>query len=120
MTLLDGYIRNVFGQVFSGIYLSGTLFRASYDYDSGGSIDETLASHSIKGQLDRADESMRGAAGYTDTDMKIIILQAGVSVYPNTQDKIELGGRTWGILSVRQDPGASHWVLHGSLIEDIS
>lgn len=116
MSLLDGDdIRALFGDVFTDIFGDGSLIRVDMVRQPGGVVlpveDAPVA---ISVQVDRADEAMRQAAGYTDTDVKLIILQAGVTGrMPNSDDIVIAQGQRWKVSGVRQDPARSHWIMCG-------
>lgn len=116
MNLLDGDdIRALFGDVFADIFGGCFLIRVEMMRQPGGTlrpVEETPVP--IKVQIDRADEAMRKSAGYTDTDVKLIILQAGVAGrQPNSDDIVIAQGQRWKVSGVRQDPARSHWIMRG-------
>lgn len=115
MSLLDGAIRELFGEVFGAEYLEGVLVKTTLVDDGLGGWSTTSTSLEIAAQLDAADESMRREPGYTATDAKLIILQDSLAVTLTTGDKVTLDGRSWLIASVASDPAASHWVARGQL-----
>lgn len=116
MGLLDtDALKNVMGAAFAPILGTGQLIRIDMVRQPGGVIlpaeQDPVA---ISVQVDRCDEAMRQAEGYTDTDVKLIILQAGVSGRePNTDDIVVARGRRWKVSGVRSDPAQSHWVMRG-------
>lgn len=115
MALLDGGLQSIFGAAFGTIYLDGSLIRVTTTDDGTGSLTESATASAIKGQLDAVTEKMRQSAGYTDGDMRIIVLQSGVSIEPDTDDRIVLGGKAWSIADIEADPAQTHWVMRGSL-----
>lgn len=80
MALLNGAIQSLFGNVFGGLYLSGSLVQRTLVGDGlgGGSVSQG-SPQAIKYQRDACTELMRGQAGYTDKDVRLIILQSGVA-----------------------------------------
>ncbi len=114
MGLLDGGLQSVFGAAFGSIYLDGSLIRVTLVDDGEGGGSEITETHPIKGQVDAVTERMRQSAGYTDGDMRIIVLQAGLGFRPNTDDRITLGGRNWAIADIEADPANTHWIARGS------
>lgn len=116
MSLLDTTaISDIFGSVLGSIYGDGQLIRVSMvegpNYSQVEQLDDPV---SIKVQVDRADEAMRATPGYTETDVKLIILQSGVSGrMPNSDDIVVAQGQRWKLGGVRQDPARSHWVARG-------
>ncbi len=122
MTALDSYIRGVFGQAFGSIYGAGTLVKVAMVSDGKGGWTETRTEYPVKCQRDRATEGMketaqRGSstnrAGYTGRDCKLFVLQAGVTVVPDTDDVVIFQGRSWAVSQVSEDPAASHWTMYG-------
>jgi hypothetical protein len=115
MALLDGGLQNIFGAAFGAIYLDGTLIRVTKTDDGEGGWSEAFAAHPIKGQVDAVTERMRQSAGYTDGDMRIIVLQAGSPVQPVTDDRVILGNSIWDVAGIEADPANTHWQMRGSL-----
>lgn len=114
MSLLDGGIREIFGAVFADVLLPGTLYKtARTDDGMGGWTPLAPTYYPVRGQIDAADEAMRTTPGYVGTDAMLIVLQAGVPVTIDTDDEIAIGGSLWSAYRVRQDPAASHWIIHG-------
>lgn len=114
MGLLDGDIAALFGSVFGGLYLDGTLTKVTLVDDGVGGYTTTTATHAIKGQTDSLDEEMIAAAGVASNAVKLIVLQSGVPVTLTTDDRVTLGGKEWLISGpVNQDPARSHWVAMG-------
>lgn len=112
MSLLDSDdIRELFGDVLDDVYGDGRLIRVTKVRGPGGvQINQYQQPVSIKVQVDRADEAMRQQAGYTDTDVKLIILQAGVSGPTlTTDDVIEARGQRWSVYGCGEDPAQSYW-----------
>lgn len=114
MGLLDGQGASILTGVFSGLYPTGTLFRRTITEDDGGSqtvIDETFP---IKVQTDTVTELMRTAPGYTDTDVALIILSAGLPGDITTDDHIiDSRGDEWAVTLPVLDACGSHWTVRG-------
>lgn len=118
MGLLSGGIEAVFGAAFGGIYPSGTLHLGLtgpvYDlegrivgYAGGGGVP-------IKVQRDRATYAMRQAEGFSEGDVALIVLSAGLTVEITTDHEITDGhGRRWKVASADRDAANSHWVCRG-------
>lgn len=113
MGLLDGGIARTFGAVFSSIYLDGTLHRITKTSNGRGGWNATFADTPIKGQRDACTESMRREEGYTERDVRLIVLTRGVTGDITTDDEITLAGARWSVQSVDKDTASSHWVLRG-------
>lgn len=78
--------------------------------DAGGSITAPglLMSYDCKAQFDTATHSMRQAESFLETDVRIIVLAATLSVELNSDARIivptgQYAG-TWALLSVTRDP----------------
>lgn len=115
MGLLDGGMQGIFGAAFGAVYPSGYLLRTTLTDDGEGGYTTSHAVHAIKGQVDQASERMRRAEGYTDGDMRVIVLQSGVAVEPNTDDLAILGGKVWALSGIQADPAVTHWEMTGRL-----
>ncbi|MBV2144241.1 hypothetical protein KUG47_12125 [Falsochrobactrum sp. TDYN1] len=116
MSLLDtDALKNIMSAAFAPIFGTGQLIRTSMVRQPGGVIlpvEEPPVDISV--QVDRADEAMRQSAGYTDTDVKLIILQAGIAgKEPDTDSIVVAQGRRWKVSGVRSDPARSHWIMRG-------
>lgn len=115
MALLDGGLKNIFGAAFGSIYLDGHLIRVTMTDDGEGGWSEAFAAYPIKGQTDAVTERMRLNAGYTDGDMRVLVLQAGSPVAPLTDDRVILGNEVWDVSGIEADPANTHWEMRGSI-----
>ncbi|ELT46836.1 hypothetical protein [Brucella intermedia] len=107
-------IQQLFGDIFSDIYGDGQLITVTMVRGPGGVQIPQESSVPCKVQVDRADESMRQSAGYTDTDVKLIILQSGLSDKEPDSDSIVVAqGRRWKVSGVRSDPARAAWIMRG-------
>lgn len=117
MGLLDGQIAALFGQIFSAIYLDGSIVSALTVpiYDMEGNITgyEGGDPTPCKVQIDAASHSMRQSEGFADGDVRLIVLSHGIPVELSTDHRIMAQGQTWMIASVERDPAASHWICRG-------
>lgn len=112
MSLLDTRaLQTLFGQVFAPLYGSGRLIRVAKIRGQGGvMLNEYLPPESIKVQVDRCDEEMRSQSGYTANNVKLLVLQAGISSpMPTTNDIIEAKGRRWNMFAIGEDPASTYW-----------
>ena len=114
MGLLDGGLQSVFGQAFGSLYLSGTLHRVTRTEDSGGSVTRSYSDTVVKVQIDSLTEAMRSAGGYTERDVRLIVLQRGIGAAPSTDDQITAGGRRFNVSNISEDPARSYWFMIGS------
>lgn len=113
MSLLSNtYIKNLFNTVFSNIYEDGQLIRTLIERDeSTGSIrpikQEPFA---VKVQIDECTEAMREQQGYSDEDVRLIMLCADMTgERPKNGDLIITDGGQWKIGSVHEDPAHTYF-----------
>lgn len=118
MGLLDGGLQAVFGAAFAGVYLDGTLHRSSRVEAENGNITETFVSQAIKVQKDACTERMRQQEGYSDRDVRLIVLQvapdSSVLEEPSTDDQITAAGQRWAISGIVSDPANAYWEMRGT------
>lgn len=115
MGLLDGGIASIFGAVLSGLYLPATLhLPGTRTDDIEGNISYGPETDiPCRAQVDAATYAMRQSEGYSEGDVRILILSAGLPVEITTDHQITVSGKRWMIASAEQDAAASHWVLRG-------
>lgn len=114
MGLLTGGGAAVLNSVFASIYPTGTLVRRTITEDAGGSQTITETTVAIKVQTDGVTEAMRTASGYTDTDVRLIVLTSGLGGDITTDDVIVDGrGDAWAVTMPSLDTCGSHWEVRG-------
>lgn len=118
MGLLDGGMAAIFGAAFGGIFLDGKLHRAGTDpiYDGEGNITGYGggADIDIKVQRDACSYSMRQSEGYSEGDVVLIVLAAGLGIKITTDmQATDGGGQRWTIQSADLDAASSHWICRG-------
>lgn len=116
MSLLDGEIAELFGDVFGGIYLDGTLIRMTRAEDpaSAGNIIQAPSSQSCKVQRDDCTERQKLEQGYSARDVRLLVLAASIDGMVTNGDRIELGDDTWTIgPTVMRDPAGSYFECRG-------
>lgn len=117
MGLLNGDIAQLFGDVFGGIYLPATLIKRAVVKGTGGKLTTIDAPYPCRIQADNCTQAMRDASDYTDSDIRLLILTAGLPVTVDT-DCIVSGvrGRDWSIAGpINQDPAGSYFECRGVL-----
>lgn len=112
MGLLDGGLAQIFNGAFRGIFLDATLHRHTTTDDGGGGGSTTWTDEPVKAQLDLVTDRMTAAAGYTDSDQRILVLAHGVDEI-TTDDQITVKGKRWSIASVTTDPATAAYELRG-------
>jgi hypothetical protein len=119
MGLLDGEVAALFATAFGGMYLDGTLHQGTGEpvYDSEGTITgySGAGDTAVKVQVDRATSAMRAADGFSEGDVRLIVLaQTGMAI---TSDH-ELSARAvrYRIQSAELDAAASHWTCRARAV----
>lgn len=116
MGLLDGGGAALMHAVFSGIYLDADLYRPTIftDDGAGGGDDPAVGDpEAVKIQLEAATEAMRAAEGFTQLDVRILMLAHGVE-RPDTNCTIDYEGAHYAIIGpVGRDPAGAYWDIHG-------
>lgn len=112
MGLLNGDIASLFSGVFGSFYLDGTLTRNVWTSDGQGGGSMTPSTTSVKYQEDQVDEATRVAGGYSQDDVRFLILQQpGLTLDGDAE--LTAGGRTYMLRTPRQDPAKSYWEVWG-------
>lgn len=109
MGLLDGDIAGLFADVFGAFYLDGTLIRNVWVPDGMGGGSNTSTNTAIKYQVDQVDEKTRAAGGYSQDDLRVIILQVPGVTLDGDAEAI-LDGKTYMLRNPQQDPAKSYWL----------
>jgi len=108
-------LQGIFGSVLSVIYGDGQLIRVTMERQPGGvviPVEEPPVP--IKVQVDACTEAMRQQPGYTDTDVRLLILQSGVSgAKPTTDDIVIAKGQRWKLYGITEDPARAYWEMRG-------
>ena len=103
----------------SGFHDAKAKWTGTATYDAGGSITTpgTPISKDCSVQVDAATEAMRQAEGYTDRDMRLLVLAATLDGDLDTAATINvLAGPhagEWMIASVDRDPCGVYWECRG-------
>lgn len=119
MGLLNGDIQALFGNVFGGLYLDATIYRANRTTDDAGNVSDAETSESCKVQIEDLTERMIEQGDFNVGDRAIIILTEGVSAPPVKDDEIEVdGGARWKIASpiTETDPAGSYWIARAAAL----
>lgn len=88
-------------------------------YDDAGVFQPGAAptEHACRAQIDGADEYMKASQGYTDKEVQIIVLTAGLGVSLNTDATVRIDDAkapamfrgTWLVSSLTLDPAGIGW-----------
>lgn len=119
MGLLDGGLKEVFGNAFGPIFLPGSLVKISRTYDAAGAPTEIEATPiAVKCVPERITEAMRAAEEYTQDDVAFIILQKGVTGPLLSGDKLIFEGVTYRVgAPILQDAAKATWTFRATPID---
>jgi len=118
MGLLDGGIARIFNATFSALYLPATVHAGTGEpiYGAGGTITGYVGSDTpARAQVDSASEAMRQAEGFSEGDVRLIILAQGVPALTSDHE-VTVQGTRYSIQTVERDPALSHWLCRGRVI----
>ena len=107
----------IFGAAFSAVMPSGVLHKQTTVYATkGGGITESWTDHPCSVQRDVCTQRMRTEAGYTDTDVRLLILRAGLQCEaPTTADEVTTAdGLRWAVASFDFDAASGYFDCRGS------
>ncbi len=114
MSLLQSEISDLFGSVFSTIYLDGTLTIITRTSDGQGGGTTTPNAQPVKLQIDACTERQKLEQGYSARDVRILILQSGVSNRPVNGSQVTAKSRAYTVGPViTEDPASSYWEIRG-------
>lgn len=116
--LTNGDIRDLFGDVLGGIYTPGTLvtYVRSGTRDQNGEFPKTPTSTSVLAQRDRCTQKQMTQAGYSGKDVRLMVLQSGVAVVPDTDSEVLFLSERFAVMDVDQDPCGVYWDLRARLL----
>lgn len=126
MTLLGGDAAALFGELFSGEYVAGTLQRNADTYDARGNLTRGGSPIACRVQVDRVTERMTRDEGYTATDQAVYVLAKPGGGLPDvnaldTGAEITVGGgpyagQRYKVGSpIERDPAGAYWLCRGVL-----
>lgn len=120
--LLDtGALQGIFGSVLSSIYGDGQLIRVVMEWQPGGTtIPVEQPPVSCKVQTDLCTEAMRQQEGYSDKDVRLLVLQSSVEGADLTSDDIIVAKdyrsgdmQRWKLFGLDQDSARAYWEARG-------
>lgn len=101
-----------------GPYVAANLITSTITQDEGG--DTTKVDGPPRGcsvQVDVVTDAMRQAVGFTERDVRILVLAASLSGGVTTDDRVEVQAGphagTFQIASINRDPAGVYWELRG-------
>lgn len=115
MGILDGDITALFGAAFSDMYLDATLHAGTGEpsYQPNGDIFEYAGSDvPAKCQVDAATDAMRRAEGFSEGDVRLIILALGLPTITDNH-QLTVQGVRYFLAGPTLDAAGSHWVARG-------
>lgn len=107
-------IQDMFASVLGGIYEEATLVtmsRGTVRDKETGLFGNTPSRTAVSVQRDVCTTRQMAQQGYSDKDVRIMVLQSGVSVRPNTDSEIEYRTETYLVMDVDEDPFRVYWDL---------
>jgi hypothetical protein len=113
MSILHDTMNGVFNAIFGPIYDDGYLKRATYSLNQE-LRDRYPNGEPVKLQKDNCTEAQRGQNGYSDRDVRFIMLSDDLDGAPTTDDVIEYKGTDWSIRDAVEDATGSHWTIRAS------
>lgn len=110
MSILDdGSLAAEFYDVLAPLYADATLRRVTLTDDGSGSYTPSNDDMAVKAQRDDMNEAMRAAAGYTDRDVRFLVLAQGLAEPIDSDCRLIYGGETYLVSSARTDPAGAYW-----------
>lgn len=112
-----------FSDTFGGPFEDATAkWPGTATYDDGGSITSpgTPVTYDCKVQFDAVTQAMRADVGFLETDMRLLVLAASITVPLDTAAKVIVASGpnagTWELHSASLDPARVGWECRGRRI----
>lgn len=116
-SLLERDLQAVFGSVFSPLLLDVTITKPVLVANGSGGFTEGTPDESAgKGMVERYSEYERAEFNIPATDVRLILLQSGVTVDPDTDSTVTIRGQVYSIQSIDKDPANASWTMRVRLI----
>lgn len=110
MGLLDGGLAGIFGAAFSGLYLPGTLHRATLTRGEDKRVTSTgFDNVPMRYQPNAISVEARARAGIPADVVLLLILKAGLGADLTTEDEFTIDTGRYRILSSSLDSARSHY-----------
>lgn len=117
MSMLDtDILQSTLGQAFAAVFGAGELIRVVMERQPGGIyLPVEQPPVPIRVQVDTVTEAMRQAAGYSAEDVRLLILQHGLTgPAPTTDDIVVAQGVRWRLSGIGQDPARSYFEMRAT------
>lgn len=113
-------IQALFGGVLGRIYEGATLEiwgRSTVrDPETGTFPDVRHSVHPVKVQRDACTEAQREQQGYSAEDVRLMVLQSGLTAVPDTDSRIRYRNGEYRVMSVEEDPARVYWDCRARLV----
>ncbi len=109
MSLLDGGLSALFGAVFSGLFRDATLAKLAATDDGSGGFETSFTSYPVKVMLEAVSDRARAASGLPDLAVTVLVLQAGLAVTLDLDDRVTVAGTSYRVVKVDADPAGAAW-----------
>lgn len=112
--LEDDDIRDMFAGVLGGIYgpaVLRTVVRSGVRDPATGTFPSVPTNTDVRAQRDVCTHKQMAHQGYSDKDVRIMVLQSGILVRPNTDSEITQRGEVFMVMDVDEDPCRVYWDL---------
>lgn len=107
-------IRDMFAGVLGDLYgpaVLRTMTRSNVRDPATGTFPLSATTTNVRAQRDVCTHKQMAHQGYSEKDVRIMVLQSGVSVRPNTDSEITQGGELFMVMDVDEDPCRVYWDL---------
>jgi hypothetical protein len=114
LSVLTGDITALFGAAFSDMYLDATLHAGTGEpvYNAGDITGYEGGDTRAKCQVDAATDAMRRAEGFSEGDVRLIILALGLPAITDNH-QLTVQGVRYFLAGPSLDAAGSHWVARG-------
>lgn len=110
LNALQGGIRQLFGDVFSGIYTEAKLVKFARTESLGGDISQDEEEYDCFHHPVNGNERYRREAGLADKELEVIVLALHLGETTiNTDDEIRSGTATYSVVRAKLDGAKSQW-----------
>lgn len=106
-------VQDLFGDVLGDLYEDAVLvtYTRSATRDATGGFPKIPTNTDVKAQRDVCTQRQMSLELYSAKDVRLMVLQSGISVVPNTDSEIEYRSERYTVMDVDQDPFRVYWDL---------